>query len=213
MYIKRNFKRKFNYNESVEPVRQPKEKTIKVEGNFKYPRYDEVPSGRYYSTIKAVDESKTSAGAPAFEIRYELVEEGVCYKIAIGELPEDTMQGTHHIIQKYPKTSQAYKDLIASLDIVFDGDEYDMEDIVNIGEFVTLAYDCKYSDIGGFSKRYPISWQEFLEELRAYIERRKMAYAEYEESIEDTDYTNDNAAIEEDEDDFDDFDDDTDDEW
>ena len=53
----------------------------KRQENFQFPRADIIPAGIYHSTIVGVDDSFTNSGAPAIDIRYDLVKDQKHYYI------------------------------------------------------------------------------------------------------------------------------------
>lgn len=201
MYSKRNIKKKCeNKSEAKVPEQSNVQKVI-IFGKYTYPTYDRVPAGYYHSTVVSAREAKTYRGEDALEIVYVIISQPVCYKIAIGELPEDTSEGTYYIKQKYPLNSDAYEALEASIYEKFGHTNYTPTDLIDLQESVTLSYSSRASEYGGFSQRTLYDWDDYLYALRQLHESRK---ADYDECYEDT-YANDNASDEESDEFMDDY--------
>lgn len=148
----------------VEPIVKKNSRKLKSNGygKYKFPIYDDVPAGNYFSEVKAANPTITKSGKEAVEVFYEIKDGTTCYKIANGILPEDAENKPYYIKQVYPEGSQYYDNFVDSMAEALNKDEFDYNDIVGITEYNTLSYD--KGDVGGFSKRMPFNFEDFIEE-------------------------------------------------
>lgn len=179
--VKRNIKK--TASSQTEPIAEMPN-LFRSEGlsRYKYPNYDEVPAGYYFSKIEKVKPVTTKAGKPAYEVYYLLREGVTCYNIIKGNLPVDTDIKTYYIKQSYPMDTQYFFDFIDAMAVALDigNKEFFIDDIVGVEEYVTLEYG--RSDIGGFTKREPFEFEAYLQEANE---------AEYVETDVDDDYLDD----------------------
>ena len=156
MKIVRNHNFKVNSQNTV--------KTFKSNGygKYKFPTYDEVPAGHYFSKIIAVKETITKTGKNAIEVYYKIKNFSTCYQVVNGILPPTTDIPKYYIKQVYPKDTTYYAMFVDSMAEALDiGDgEFTLNDIIGVTEYVNLSYD-KY-DIGGFSERIPFEVEDFI---------------------------------------------------
>ena len=61
--------------------RNPPSLTSKGYGKYRFPVYDEVLSGKYFSKVTSAEHITTKAGKPAIEVRYIMKDFVTCYKI------------------------------------------------------------------------------------------------------------------------------------
>ncbi len=170
MHIKRNIKKR----NPAEVISQPRRITSNNQGKYKYPIIDEVPPGHYFSKIDGAAFTITSKGKDAVEVLYELKDYTTCYKIATGMLPEDTEISSYYIKQTYPEKTQYYDTFADSMAEALGAKEFLPEEVINITEYVTLAYD--KSTIGGFTKRFYLTWEEFVEICKSQEEKSRCVY-------------------------------------
>lgn len=129
-------------------------------GKYKFPIYDEVPAGNYFSKVKAVNQTTTKSGKEAVEVFYEIKDGATCYKIANGILPDDAENKSYYIKQVYPEGTTYHERFVDSMAEALSKDDFDYGETVGITEYNTLSYD--KSDIGGFSDRSPFEWDDFI---------------------------------------------------
>lgn len=127
---------------------------------YKYPVYDEVPAGDYFSKITSAKFTQTQKGKDAVEVLYEIKDGITCYKIANGKLPLDAENKPYYIKQLYPEDTQYYDSFVDSMSEALNVDDFDIEDIIGTTEYVHLSYD--KSNIGGYSDRMPFEWEDFI---------------------------------------------------
>ena len=179
--VKRNIKK--TASSQTEPTAEMPN-LFRSEGlsKYKFPTYDEVPAGYYFSKIEKVKPVTTKAGKPAYEVCYILRDGVTCYNIIKGNRPVDTEIKTYYIKQSYPTESQFFYDFIDAMAVALDigNKEFFIDDIVGVEEYVTLGYG--RSDIGGFTKREPFEFEAYLQEANE---------AEYDETDVDDDYLDD----------------------
>ncbi len=103
----------------------------KRQENFQFPRADIIPAGIYHSTIVGVDDSFTNSGAPAIDIRYDLVKD----------------QKHYYIHLRYPLDSQFFDQLCDRLldSGLEDGSSF--TDAIGLEETVEVYYPGEYGSI------------------------------------------------------------------
>lgn len=165
--IKRNIKMKTQVKKSVNKsvdTANNRGHIVKSKGlgKYKFPICDEVPSGNYFSKITGIKTTTTRAGKPTLEVLYEIKDGIICYKIANGLLPQDAENKPYFIKQSYPEDTQYYDEVIDALSEALGVDTFEIGEAVGVTEYVALSYD--KSVIGGFSKRTPCDWEDFIEQ-------------------------------------------------
>lgn len=126
---------------------------------YRFPVYDEVPSGQYFSKVKSAEYTTTKAGKPAIEVRYIMKDFNTCYKIYKGFVPENEKNPPFYIKQRYPQNTQYYEAFVDSMSEALEKESFALNEVIGVTEYVVLSYD--KSDIGGFSERYPFDEEDF----------------------------------------------------
>ncbi len=163
MYIKRNIK-KINSNSATNI---PQRKTLKSNGRSKYklPSYSDVPSGNYFSEIVYAGFTTTGKGKPAIEVHYKMISSAAAYKKANGIPLDEKDSKVYYVKQIYPEGTEFYDSFIDSMDEALgcDGEEFDIEEVVGVTEYVSIGYDAG-CDIGGIKRRDPCDFEDFIKE-------------------------------------------------
>ncbi len=164
--IKRNIKKKKQNKTELEPktkINNKNENRLRSTGysKYKFPFYDEIPAGNYFSEIKYARFMTTSTGKTALEVGYKFMDAIMCYKKVNGKLPKDTKIDSYYIKQVYPENSLFYEAFVDSMADALDADNFEIDDVIGITEYISLAYD--KSDIGGFKQRMPFDIEDFIE--------------------------------------------------
>lgn len=148
--------------EKVEPIVKNNPHIFKSNGlgKYKYPNCYEIPAGKYFSKVTNVKFSQTRTGEEAIDVYYEIRDGKTCYDIANGIIPADTKNDPYYIKQKYPETSKYYDMFVDSMSEALEKEEFEYEEVIGVTEFVKLEYD--KSDIGGFTERTPLEWDDFI---------------------------------------------------
>ena len=167
MYVKRNIKiggKVKGPTKIVEPLvrRNPRRFKSQGLGKYKFPIYDDIPAGDYYSKITSIKETITKSGKEAVEVFYEIKDGTTCYKIANGILPEDAENKPYYIKQVYPEGTQYYDDFVDSMAEALEKEDFEIDEVIGVTEYNTLSYD--KGDIGGFSRRCPCEWEDLIVE-------------------------------------------------
>lgn len=218
--LKRRIKKKSQFTTNIvstnNTYQKCKQNKISTESNniqfgkYKYPKHDEIKSGRYFSRIDFVKKSKTYSGKDAIEIFYSLWPAVTCYKIATSQITKVSINDIYHIKQKYPIDSGSYENFLDSMTIALGKKDFNLNETKNVTEYITLGYDLEYSKIGGFVKREYTTWKE-LEEWCIEDYNRKQSLLESENIVEENNNSNENEENDNvdttDDDEFDDFDD------
>ncbi len=125
-------------------------------GKYKLPMIDEVPAGEYYSVIKRVENSKTSAGKNSITVYYSIATIGDVYKKVHKLLPKGKSINIKYIYQKYPTDSVFYDRFVDAMYSYYDlgeKSELDIEDIIGTPEIISISYT-NVNAIGGISERF-----------------------------------------------------------
>ena len=148
--------------EKVEPIvkKPPRNFKSKGLGKYKYPNCYEIPAGKYFSKITDVRFSKTQTGKDAVEVFYEIKDGKTCYEIANGIIPNDTENKPYYIKQKYIEGTKYHDEFTDSMAEALEEYTFKVDKVIGVTEFITLSYD--KSDIGGFSDRTPLEWDDFI---------------------------------------------------
>lgn len=187
-------------------------------GKYKYPIYDEVPSNNYFSKIKKVENVILKSGKKALRVYYILKDFIKCHQVVNELVPADTYIEKYYIKQDYPEGTEYYETFLDSMDEALNkgGIGFSKEEIIGVTEYVTLAYG--YCDIGGFTRRRPFVYEDFItlyqNSISSYEEfEEDKSVDEHEKPLDDEVIDNvvDNAVDEDTE--FDDFYDDFDEEF
>lgn len=172
MYMKRNVRK---HNSNAKPI--VKEKTPmtlnrKGYGKYRYPKFDEIPGGPYFSKVMHAEFSETRGGVPSIDLFYKMTDAYTCWKIDRGVLPADTEKTIYYIRQRCPKDSVHYDKLEDSMEwwLELKKTEFFPENIIGATEYVWLEYEGK-SDLATFKNRGTVTWEEFLDIGRRYFGR------------------------------------------
>ena len=135
-------------------------------GKFKYPTYEEVPSGEYFSKIVAAEDSITSNGKYAIELLYEIISLQECYKIVNGLMSEKDTDAVIYIRIKLSESNPYYQIFIDSMSRALDkGDEeFEVKDLKGITEHITLAYNGDYAN---YIERFPYKFEWYKEDIKS----------------------------------------------
>ena len=148
-------------------------------GIYKYPSYDIIKAGNYFSVIDNVKKTKTKSGEKAIEVFYAIKPYDTCYKIATSQISKKDTNDTYYIRQKYPIDSEHYQCLVDSMAEALCRDHFKLHDIIGVTEFIKLSYE--YSDIGGFAKRDYLTWEEFTDSCIEHYNAQKQIMEEMAE--------------------------------
>lgn len=129
-------------------------------GKYKYPMYNEIPDGQYFSKVVKVKDTTTKTGKPAIEVFYDIRDAGVCYKIANGWMGDNGTDGIYHIRQKYPEDSSYYEEFVDSMAKALNNYDYDFDydETIGVTEHITFNY---YGNYGSFAERMPFKFDEY----------------------------------------------------
>lgn len=166
--IKRNVKignKVVSVQNKVEPIVAKELRRLKSNGlgKYKFPTYDEVPSGTYYSKIVKVQDSNTRAGIYAIEVMYEIRDAIICYKIANKMMVDDGKSGIYYIRQKYPEDTVYYNQFVDAMYKALDKEDEEINfcELEGVTEQIKLSYD--KSNYGGYSERTPIEFIDYID--------------------------------------------------
>ncbi|MBQ4528302.1 MAG: hypothetical protein II998_09535 [Clostridia bacterium] len=137
---------------------------------YKFPNYEDVPSGWYFSEIIHAEYERRTFGKDVVKVYYEIIPYPDCYHLAIGKISDDDVR-FYHIIQVYPIGSTFYENLTYSMKVFLSKEKFKVKEIVGATEYVALNYE--NSKIGGFCKRTPITWEEYIDYC-ANMKRKEM---------------------------------------
>lgn len=166
--VKRNIKMNPQISKGVKKVepmvnRAPRKFKSNGYGKYKFPNYDEVPSGEYFSKIIHAEDSTTSTGNYAVEVLYEIRDFSVCYKIANGMIDDDGKSGIFYIKMKISENSQYFQPFIDSMSEALDNgdEEFVLADLKGITEHIKLGYN---GDFANYIDRFPYKFEWYVDE-------------------------------------------------
>lgn len=114
--------------------------------NFEFIFKNNIPAGKYESTIEKLKEVTTKRGFPAVEVCYELKSLG------------GTSSQTYKVKQVYPEGTEYYDDFVkAMVDAInaSDDQEISFDDLIGVTEKVTVMYP-NNGNWGTFTDRKPL---------------------------------------------------------
>ena len=163
-------------------------------GRYRFPVWDEVPEGLYYTKIIETREKITKDGRQAIEVFYEIQNAYYCNAIANGYSANRMDDKVYCIKQVYPKGEDRYYEFTDSMTEALGlgyGDAFYPEDVIGLTELARLTY-MKGIDIGGFKGRRPFGPKDFKNSDKQETDAETDSEVETENEVE---YTEDAETI------------------
>ena len=136
---------------------------IKGYHKYKFPSPGVIPEGAYFSTIVYVRPLNVDTYSSPLEVLHHIRYNEFCWRNANTYQPHRIVVTNYYIKELYSPGSWEYSNFIASMSRA-PGIKNTLESAKGVTEYVEICYK-KNSDLGGISKRYPVPWHEFLNDV------------------------------------------------